>query len=49
MVYYLLGIELLIDQDNSYEDFDNEGYVYIVKQNKVTVQATNISLLKKKN
>jgi len=47
MVYYLLNIELLIDQDKSYGDADDEGCVFIVKQNKVTVQATNISLLKK--
>jgi len=48
MVNYLLGIELLINQDKSYGDNDDEGCAYIVYQNKVTIQATNISLLKKK-
>lgn len=30
MVYYILGIELLIDQDKSYGDADDEGCVYIL-------------------
>jgi len=28
MGYYLLGIELLVDQDKSYGDADDEGCVY---------------------
>jgi len=30
MVYYLLDIELSIDQDKSYRDADDEGCVYTV-------------------